>query len=160
MVQGNMGVGVSPPISFPSPSFPPPSDHCIQSVSAKAQWLSGYWMLWNQGWNLKSLNSGGLWGKDKGLTWMPIDEIGLIEGDQKSTGEPSSFFFLDRGGLWGHAGMGVRVQFALQFGSPFVSPLPSKVAGSSTGQQRRRRFHCSSPEGHEWKVNSASLHYT
>lgn len=91
---------------------------------------------------------------------MPIDEIGQTEGHQKSTGEPSFFFFLETGGLWGHAGMGSEGAICLAVWESLCFSSPSKVAGSSTGQQRRRRrFHCSSPEDHEWKANSASLHY-
>lgn len=42
---------------------------------------------------------------------------------------------LEEEGPWGH----VRMESGVQFTAPFLSLLPNKVAGSSMGQQRKRR---------------------
>lgn len=97
--------------------------NCTQLAAGKIWQINCDWLIWNWGWNLKSLNHCGEWGKDKRTTWTPTGKIGLAGEHQNSTHELCSS--LNGEDPSGYDSMGSGSAVYLIVHSPLCFPIPS-----------------------------------
>lgn len=96
------------------------SGPCSQSAVSKSQHVKGNWLLWNRGWNLKSLNNGGEHGSGWESNLDACWQVELVWGLQQLMGVPSSS--LEQGGPREQNGkQGCHFSISSQI---FLFPLP------------------------------------